>query len=141
LLINNADTAGVQSFNGYAPNDRLVTASSTLDLSLTTVSGFTVASTNPLGTTFTVGDLGTAFQIAGGPGHDTIQTSAFTFTADQRNALFAKASVEKIVDASATYMAPDVNDNAPVITTAATQSVATKPTRTVIRLKFQRMTV
>ena len=75
LVINNSDTAGVQSFNALGLNDKLVTASSTLDLSHTTVSGFTVASTNGLGTTFTVGDLGTAFQIAGGPGHDTLASA------------------------------------------------------------------
>ena len=72
LLINNADATGVQSFNASGLADKLVTAGSTLDLSHTTVSGFTVASTNALGTTFTVGDLGTALQIAGGSGHDTI---------------------------------------------------------------------
>ena len=72
LLINNADTTGVKSFNAFGQGDRLVTAGSTLDLSHTTVSGFTVASTNAMGTTFTVGDLGTALQIAGGSGHDTL---------------------------------------------------------------------
>jgi hypothetical protein len=110
LLINNADTAGIQYFNGFATNDELMTASSTLDLSHTTVSGFRVASTNSLGTTFTVGDLGTAFQIAGGPGHDTIQTSALTFTADQRNAIFATSSIETIIDPSGTYNASSTTE-------------------------------
>jgi autotransporter-associated beta strand protein/probable HAF family extracellular repeat protein len=105
LLINSLDTAGVQSFNAWGVNDRLVTAGSTLDLSHTTVSGFAVVSSNGLGTTFTVGDLGTAFQIAGGAGHDTIVAQGFTFTADQRAAIFATASVETIVDASGTYYA------------------------------------
>jgi hypothetical protein len=67
LLINNADTAGIQSFSG-GQNSKLATAGSTLDLSHTTVAGFAVTSTNGLGTAFTVGDLGTAFQIAGGRG-------------------------------------------------------------------------
>jgi hypothetical protein len=58
LLINNADTAGIQSFYGGL-NDELLTAGSTLDLSHTAVSGFTVVSRNPFGTIFTVGDLGT----------------------------------------------------------------------------------
>jgi hypothetical protein len=110
LLINNADTAGVQSFYGYGTNDELVTAGSTLDLSHSTVSGFRVVSSNPFGTTFTVGDLGTAFQIAGGPRHDTIQTSAFTFTADQRNTIFATASIETIIDPSGTYTASFKNE-------------------------------
>ena len=103
LLINNADTAGIQSFTGFGPNAKLATAGSTLDLSHTTVSGFAVTSTNALGTAFTVGDLGTAFQIAGGSGQDTLIASGFTFSADQRNAIFATASVEKIVDQSGTY--------------------------------------
>ena len=83
LLINNADTAGVQSFGAGGLGDKLVTAGSTLDLSHTTVSGFTVASTNGLGTTFTVSDLGTAFQIAGGPGQDTVVATGFTLGAAQ----------------------------------------------------------
>ena len=87
-------------------NDQLVTSDTTLDLSHSTVSGFTVASTNATGTAFTVQDVGTAFQIAGGPGQDTIVAQGFVFTADQRNAIFATASVEKIVDASGTYAAP-----------------------------------
>ena len=103
LLINNADTAGIQSFNGYGSNSKLATAGSTLDLSQTTVAGFAVTSTNGLGTAFTVGDLGTAFQIAGGAGQDSIIATGFTFSADQRNSIFATASVERIVDASGTY--------------------------------------
>ena len=35
----------------------------------------------------TVHDLGTAFQIAGGSGTDTITAQGFAFTADQRNAI------------------------------------------------------
>src|ERR1700737_4117686 len=106
LLNNNPDSAGVQSFNAFGSNGRLVTAGSALDLSHTTISGFAVVSTNGLGTIFTVADLGTAFQITGGPGHDTIETSAVTFTADQRNAIFVTASIETIIDPSGTYTAP-----------------------------------
>ena len=98
LLINNADTAGVQSFSAFGLGDKLVTAGSTLDLSQTTVSGFTVASTNGLGTTFTVGDLGTAFQIAGGSGQDTLIAQGLTLTAAQRTAIFATSSIETITD-------------------------------------------
>ena len=50
-----------------------------------------------------------ADQIAGGSGTDTITAQGFTFSADQRNAIFATASVERIVDASGTYTV----DNAP----------------------------
>jgi hypothetical protein len=82
-----------------------VTSGPTLDLSHTTVSGFTVVSTNALGTTFTVGDLGTAFQIAGGPGHDTLIAQGFTFTVGQRASIFATSSIETIIDPSGTYTA------------------------------------
>ena len=124
LAINNSDTVGVQSFSALGPNEKLVTASSMLDLSHTTVSGFTVASTNGLGTTFTVGDLGTAFQIAGGPGQDTIETNAFTFTADQRNAIFATASIEKIIDPTGTYAAPSPSPGVVGLTTGNDTIVA-----------------
>ena len=67
------------------------------------MAGFTVTSTNGLGTTFTVGDLGTAFQIAGGSGQDTLIAQGFTLTADQRNAIFATSSIETIIDQSGTY--------------------------------------
>ena len=106
LLINSADTAAVQSFYSGNSNDRLVTASSTLDLSHTRVSGFAVVSANGVGTTFTVADLGTALQIAGGPGHDTLVGQGFTFTADERDAVFATSSIETIIDPSGTYNAP-----------------------------------
>ena len=112
LLINSADTAGVQSFNAGGLGDKLVTAGSTLDLSHTTVSGFTVASTNGLGTTFTVGDLGTALQIAGGSGHDTLIAQGLTLTADQRTEIFATSSIETITDQTGTYA---VGNTAPTI--------------------------
>ena len=111
LLINNADTAGVQSFNAFGLGDKLVTAGSTLDLSHTTVSGFTVASTNALGTTFTVGDLGTAFQVAGGSGQDTLIVQGLTLTAAQRTEIFATNSIETITDQSGTYAADTLNVN------------------------------
>ena len=86
-----------------------MTAGSTLDLSHTTVSGLTVVSTNGLGTTFTVGDLGTAFQVAGGSGQDTLIAQGLTLTAAQRTAIFATNSIETIVDQTGTYIV----DNAP----------------------------
>jgi hypothetical protein len=106
LLINSSETAGIRSFFAFSANDNLVTAASTLDLSNTTVSGLRVSSTNGLGTTFTVKDLGTAFQIAGGPGHDTLIAQGFTLTADQRAAIFVTGSIETITDQSGTYNAP-----------------------------------
>ena len=49
LVINNADTAGVQSFSGFGPSPKLTTAGSTLDLSHTTVNGLSITSTNAPG--------------------------------------------------------------------------------------------
>ena len=68
LKINSADASGVANFYSNGANDQLVTSDAMLDLSHSSVSGFTVASTNASGTTFTVQDVGTAFQIAGGLG-------------------------------------------------------------------------
>ena len=63
-----------------------------------------------LGTAFTVGDLGTAFQIAGGSGQDTIIATGFTFSADQRNChLRHRLGRENCRSASGTYTV----DNAP----------------------------
>ena len=109
LKINSADAGGVANFSGSGTNDQLVTSDATLDLSHSSVSGFAVASTNASGTIFTVQDVGTAFQIAGGAGQDTIVANGFAFTANQRNAIFTTASIEKIVDASGTYTAPPQN--------------------------------
>ena len=105
LLINNSVTAGVQYFNAWGLDNQLVTSEATLDLSQTRVGGFTVVSTNALGTTFTVGDLGTAFQIAGGSGPDTLVAQGFTLTADQRKSIFATSSIETIIDPTGTYTA------------------------------------
>jgi MFS family permease len=76
LKIDSTDTAGVSSFYGQGTNEQLVTSDTALDLSHSSVSGFTISSTNASGTTFTVQDVGTAFQIAGGPGQDTIAAQA-----------------------------------------------------------------
>jgi FG-GAP-like repeat/RTX calcium-binding nonapeptide repeat (4 copies) len=117
LNINSADAIGISYFYGGYSNQQLITSDTTLDLTHTSVSGFTVASSNATGTTFNVQDLGTAFQIAGGTGQDTISTLTFSFTAAQRDAIFATASVEKIVDASGTYTAGPSNPNTFKLTT------------------------
>ena len=103
VKINSAVAGGVANFYGNGTNAKLVTSDAALDLSHSTVSGFTVASSNATGTNFTVHDIGTAFQVAGGSGTDTLTAQGFVFSADQRNAIFATASVERIVDASGTY--------------------------------------
>jgi len=117
LKINSADAAGVSNFYAGGANDQLVTSDATLDLSYTEVSNFAVLSTNTTGTTFTVKNVATAFAIAGGPGQDTIVANGFAFTADQRNAIFATASIEKIIDTSGTYTAGPPNPNVIQLTT------------------------
>ena len=103
MKINSAVAGGVANFYGNGTNAKLVTSDAALDLSHSTVNGFTVASSNATGTNFTVHDIGTAFQVAGGSGTDTLTAQGFVFSADQRNAIFATASVEHIVDTSGTY--------------------------------------
>ena len=61
-------------------------------------------------------DVGTAFQVAGGSGTDTLTAQGFVFSADQRNAIFAAASIEKITDSSGTYNAPSLDSVAPAVT-------------------------
>ena len=121
VKVNSADAAGVDNFRSSGTNAKLVTSDAALDLSHSTVSGFAVASSNATGTNFTVHDIGTAFQIAGGSGTDTITAQGFAFSADQRNAIFATASVERIVDASGSYtvdIAPTITSNGGSDTTA-----------------------
>ena len=136
LKINSADASGIANFYSNGASGQLVTSDAMLDLSHSSVSGFTVASTNASGTTFTVQDLGTAFQVAGGPGQDTLIAHGFAFRADQRNAIFATASVERIVDASGTYTAlpqnppppPPPNPNVFTLTTGSDTFVGARKT-------------
>jgi hypothetical protein len=106
LKINSADAAGIQRFSGGGTGTLLQTSDATLDLTHTTVTGMFVTSSNALGTTFTVADLGTALQVEGGPGHDALVAQGFTFTADQRNEIFKTSSIETIKDSSGMYMSP-----------------------------------
>jgi Tryptophan-rich Synechocystis species C-terminal domain/Cadherin domain/RTX calcium-binding nonapeptide repeat (4 copies) len=137
VKVNSAVIGGIANFNVYATDAKLVTSDAALDLSHSRVSGFVVVSSNAIGTNFTVHDVGTALQVAGGSGTDTITAQGFVFSAAQRNAIFATASVEKIVDASGTYT---VNNTWPFIiggetatasiaenTTAVTTVMATDP--------------
>ena len=90
-----------------------MTSDAVLDLSHSSVNGFTVASNNATGTNFTVRDINSAYQVTGGSGTDTITATGFVFSAAQRNAIFAAASIEKIIDQSGTYYAVEI---APTIT-------------------------
>ncbi len=122
VQINSAVAVGISNFwaspaAGNPPivrNAQLVTSDAALDLSHSTLHGFTVASSNATGTNFTVHDIATAYQITGGSGTDTITAQGFAFSAAQRDTIFATASVERIVDASGTYtveIAPTITSN------------------------------
>ena len=80
------DTDALTNFTliGGAGGSRIVTSEATLDLTGKTVDEITVESSNGTGTTFKVDNKATAFQIIGGPGADTIETSSFAFTALER---------------------------------------------------------
>jgi VCBS repeat-containing protein len=100
------ETVGSHTFDGNSEiyvAGGLTTASATLDLSHVTYVGRSVASTNATGTTFTVSSAQVGFSVMGGTGNDTLVANGFSFTADQRAAIFGAASVETIVDDSGTY--------------------------------------
>ncbi|MFZ3585446.1 hypothetical protein ACOI1H_25525, partial [Loktanella sp. DJP18] len=81
---------------------KMSTFDEVLDLRDMNVQQVSVISENATGTTFKVNSLATAFQIVGGSGADTIEASGFTFTADQREAIFS-GSIEAISDGSGIY--------------------------------------
>jgi VCBS repeat-containing protein len=92
---------------------KLVTPDTTLDLGgPREIDTVTVESTNTTGTTFIVDSVGTALNVLGGPGSDTLQTSTFAFTAAQRDEIFNTSSIELIRDTSGFYG----DDTANVIT-------------------------
>jgi Ca2+-binding RTX toxin-like protein len=119
--INSADAVGISNFwaapaAGNPPlvhNAQLVTSDPALDLSHSTLHGFTVASSNATGTNFTVHDIDTAYQVVGGSGSDTLTALGVTFNAAQRNAIFAASSIEKIVDQTGVYTVGAPNDDTP----------------------------
>ena len=126
LLINNADTAGVQSFSGVRAERQA--GDRRIDARPFPHDGER-ASRSPaptrLGTAFTVGDLGTAFQIAGGSGQDTIIARASPSAPTSATAIFATASVEKIIDQSGTYTAPPPSPGVVGLTTGNDTIVST----------------
>jgi hypothetical protein len=102
VRINSAIAGGVTSFWADGSNSKLVTSDAALDLSHTWVTNFTITTSNASGTNFTVQDIGTALNIAGGAGSDTITAQDFVFDANQRHVIFGR-SVERIVDSSGIY--------------------------------------
>jgi Ca2+-binding RTX toxin-like protein len=116
-LLVDADTLTVVTTITGSTNE-LVTADTALNLAGKTVGSNTVHSTNATGTTFTVSSTATAFQILGGPGSDTIETTSFAFSAAERDAIFnGSASIEIIHDTSGFY--GDETDNTITGTAAA----------------------
>ena len=125
-LIDNAVTSGVSYFAGTATNVQISTSEATLDLSHTTLSNVSVVSTNTNGTTFVVRSVSDAAEIFGGSGQDAIQASGFTFSSNERSAIFATASIEAVIDQSGTYYAP-APDPSVVRLTAGNDTVSPSP--------------
>ncbi|WP_108463697.1 VCBS domain-containing protein [Devosia indica] len=118
LLVDDATLSDVSAILGSSAL-AIQTDASSLDLSGITVQNAQVTSANASGTVFTINSKPTAFQVFGGAGQDAITTSAFAFTSDEREIIFASSSVEQITDASGTYNAPPPAANTYVLTTSA----------------------
>jgi hypothetical protein len=101
VLVDGDALTGVTNISGGITN-KIVTGEAALDLTGKTVSGVTVENSTATGTTFTVDSKTTAFQVLGGPGADTLETTSFAFTALEREAIFA-LSIETIVDTEGTF--------------------------------------
>ncbi len=102
--------AGLTNISGSSGSE-IVTDEAAADLTGKSASGVTFESTNAIGTTFSVDSSSMAFLIYGGPGSDTIETSSFAFTAAERDAIFASASIETIIDTSGSHPAPAPDPN------------------------------
>ena len=90
-----------------------MTSDAALDLSHSGVGGFTIASSNAIGTNFIMRDFESAVHVVGGSGSDTITLPNSSLEVWQRNYLFGATSVEKIVDLYGTYVnfAPTITSN------------------------------
>ncbi|MFZ3585512.1 hypothetical protein ACOI1H_25895, partial [Loktanella sp. DJP18] len=98
---------------------KMSTFDEVVDLRDMNVQQVSVISENATGTTFQVNSLATASQIVGGSGADTIEASGFTFTNDQREAIFATSLIEDITDSTGTYSAPPPDSSVIKLTTTA----------------------
>ena len=105
FIVDQAILASFTSLNGSSTS-QLVTNDASLNLSGKNISSIMVTSGNAAGTTFTISNVNNAFQIAGGAGSDTLVASGFTFTAEQREQIFALQSIETIVDNAGTHGSP-----------------------------------
>jgi Ca2+-binding RTX toxin-like protein len=102
VLVDGDALTGVTTISGGSTN-KIVTGQAALDLTGKSVSGVTIQSSNATGTTFTVDNKTTAFQVLGGLGADTLETTSFAFTALERQAIFNTSSIELIHDTSGLY--------------------------------------
>ena len=101
-LVDDGTLDGFSNLSGGAAS-RIETAEASLDLTGISLTGATAHSSNTVGTTFTADNKATALQVFGGSGTDTLQATSLTFTALEREAIFALTSIETIVDASGYY--------------------------------------
>ena len=105
FVVNSDTMDGVVDLSGS--NATVQTADAALDLHSLTSSDLQFSSTNGTGTTFTVANAAVGLDVLGGAGNnDTLIGDGFSFTADQREAIFATSLIETIQDASGTYTAP-----------------------------------
>ena len=98
LPLVDADALADISVIQGSTSGKIITSEATLDLTGKTVQTITVESSNATGTTFTVDNKTTAFQVRGGPGADTLQTSSFAFTPLEREAIFNTSLIDVIID-------------------------------------------
>ena len=105
FIVDQAILASFTSLNGSSTS-QLVTNDASLNLSGKNISSIMVTSGNAAGTTFTISNVNNAFQIAGGAGSDTLVATGITFTAEQREQIFALQSIETIVDNAGTHVSP-----------------------------------
>ncbi|MFO1087041.1 MAG: Ig-like domain-containing protein [Reyranellaceae bacterium] len=98
---------GLEGFSSITGNGTVFYSGITADLSKTSAGlGIQIVTDNTLGTTFLTKDTQTSLNVKGGVGYDILITDKFSFTIDQRSKLFDDHSIEKIVDASGTYLSP-----------------------------------
>ncbi|MBR1157157.1 calcium-binding protein, partial [Bradyrhizobium sp. JYMT SZCCT0428] len=116
------DSDTLTGFTGISGNSggKVVTGEAGLDLTGKAVSGLTIHSSNVTGTTFTVDSKATGFQVFGGTGDDTLQTSSFAFTASEREAVFNTTSIDVIRDTSGIYGDQSANT---IVGSAATDNI------------------
>ncbi|MEM1049354.1 MAG: cadherin-like domain-containing protein [Pseudomonadota bacterium] len=130
-LIDAAALTDVTELTGFF-SSRYVTADATLDLTGIDARLVPFVSTNVLGTTFLVDDRAEALLIEGGVGSDTIETSAFAFSENERDLIFATTSVETIVDTAGTFTTGFNAPNTFVLTDGSDAPVLSGADETVI---------